>query len=139
VLQPTDLERSVMALLLRGEHPALEVLRRQWQEARSTRRETSGVGSFLTLDVPASVPALVADRRITLGDVVVDLPACPEAIGAVLFVEGGALSMLELFTFDRPWPDDTSGFSVRYIREPRTLSQLDDEPSIPSRSPTAPK
>jgi hypothetical protein len=25
--------------------------------------------------------------------------------------------MLELFTFDRPWPHDTSGFSVRYVRE----------------------
>jgi len=125
MIDATDLERSIMALLLAEEHRALEVLRRQWREVKLASREMSGVGSFLAIEVPASVPVLVSSRRLTLGDVVVDLPGRKDAIGAVLFVEGGALSMLELFTFDRPWPDDTSGFSVRYIREPRVLSELD--------------
>lgn len=125
MIEPTDLERSIMALLLRGEHPALEVLRRQWHEAKLTSREMSGVGSFLRISVPVSVPVVLTDRRFTLGDVVVDLPGCRDAVGAVLFVEGGVLSMLELYTFDRPWPDDTSGFSLRYTREPRILSELE--------------
>jgi hypothetical protein len=123
-MDPTVLEQAVVALLLRGDHPALYSLRRQWDAAEVTSREMSGVGCFVTIRVPASTPALKTTPRFTLGDVVVDLPGREAAVGAVLFVDDGALAMLELFAFDGPWPDDTSGFKVRYTHEPRVLSQL---------------
>jgi hypothetical protein len=56
---------------------------------------------------------------------VVDLPGRETAVGGVLFVEHGALALLELFTFEGTWPDDTSRFTARYTREPRVLSQLE--------------
>ncbi len=85
----------------------------------------SGVGSFITIGVPPSAPVLGTTQRITFGDVVVDLPGREAAVGSVLFVEHGVIGMLELFTFDGPWPEDTTGFRPRYTSTPRMLSQLE--------------
>ena len=123
-MKPTALEDAIVELLLRGEHPGLDILRSQWAGSEVTNRETSGVGGFVTIKVPASSPVLAAKKRFTLGDVVLDLPGREAAIGAVLFVENGVLDMLELFTFDGAWPEDTSGFKVSCTREPRVLPEL---------------
>jgi hypothetical protein len=124
-MEPTHLESTIMEFLLRGEHPVLAALRRQWTCAKLTDREMTGVGCFVTIEVPHPAPSLTTKDRIALADVAVDLPGREAALGAVVFIENGVLAMLELFTFDGPWPDDTSGFEVKYIQEPRVLSKLD--------------
>jgi hypothetical protein len=43
----------------------------------------------------------------------------------VLFVEGGRLAVLEMFTYGDPWPDDTSVFSIQRAPKPRDLRELE--------------
>ena|ERR1700733_14165224 len=126
-MNPTDLERAIMDFLLGGDHPVLAVLRSQWAQARVTGRELTRVGFFLKMHVPPSARLATTKRLFTLGDdVVIDLPGRETIAGVVLFVRNGILDLLELYTFDSPWPIDTSGFVVRYSREPHDLSVLDN-------------
>lgn len=124
-MKPTALEQAIVDLLLLGDHPALDVLRRQWATAEITNRAMSGVGCFVAIGVPTGAPILSTDRRITFGDVVVDLADREAAIGGVLFVDQGVLAMLELFTFDGSWPEETDDFALRYTSAPRVLLQLE--------------
>ena len=118
------LEEAVIRHALAGTHPVLEALRDQWRQAAATVREASGKGVFVTIEVPDTTKALTTVYRVTIADVVVDLPGEPEAIGAVLFVDYGKIAMLELYAFEGAWPSDVSGFRVRYAHDPRTLESL---------------
>jgi len=113
------LERAVLEKLLHGDAPMLEALRAQARSARVSR-ETTGVGFFLTFELPPDVP-VVERVDFELGDVHAVLEGLERGAGFVLFVRDGRLSMLEGFSYDEPWPDAPSHFALSYQREPRTL------------------
>ncbi|MEO7730873.1 MAG: hypothetical protein ABIY55_07880 [Kofleriaceae bacterium] len=110
-LQP--LEAAVLDRLLAGDHPVLVRLRGQLSRATVTRRERTGVGFFVDFALPpAEEPASVGTLRI--GDVAATVTGLQHGAGFVLFVNDGLIKMFEGFSYDEPWPDEITKFSVRY-------------------------
>lgn len=97
----------------------LEALRAQARSARVSR-ETTGVGFFVTFELPPDAPVL---ERVDfeLGDVHAVVKGLERGAGFVLFIRDGRLSMLEGYSYDEPWPDPPGDFSLSYEREPRAL------------------
>lgn len=118
----THLERFVIDMLLAGELPALRALRQQFAASRPVSRELTGVGFFTYFDVPASTPRVAVPGRLAFGDVEASIDGLEHGAGFVLFIQDGALEMLEGYTYDEPWPVDVTSFSLRYISAPRNLS-----------------
>jgi hypothetical protein len=120
----TALERSVMEMFLSGEHPSLHTLRRQLAAFRTARREFTGVGFFTYFAVPSGSERAHLSGQIVLTDVWATVKGLEHGAGFVLFVVDGLLDMLEGFTFDEPWPQEISEFTVRYAKTPRDMSML---------------
>ena len=110
----TPLERGVMGYLLKGDDPTLEILRRQFSAATVVGREYTGVGFFAQFAVDSMSPRIPATQRITLGDVIVEFPRLKHGAGFVLFIDQGAINMLEGFTYDEAWPDQIADFKLSY-------------------------
>src|SRR6266568_178399 len=123
-MELTRLERAVLDMLLAGEHSMLEALRAQLAVCTLTSRDMSGVGFFTSLAVPPKAPRLpVRGRTRPFGDVLADFPGSGHGAWFLLYLEDGALAMLEGYTFADPWPADSSEFSLRYDSQPRRVSE----------------
>ena len=110
----TILEEQVLQKLLRGDDELLSVLRQQAQQVRVTLRKMTGVGFFTTLDVPAEAPRVKDRPKFQLGDVNGTADNVKDGLGFLLYVTDGALSMLEGYTYDEPWPDEVRGLVLTY-------------------------
>src|SRR4051812_21994815 len=109
------LETAVMQKLLDGDSPLFESLREQFRVATVKSRELTGVGFFVDFALPPGVePIKIGEPRLVFGDVEATIPGLQLGAGFVLFVEHGLLQMLEGHTYGEPWPDDTTGFELRY-------------------------
>jgi hypothetical protein len=115
-MELTQPEHQFLDALLAGSHPALAVLREQLASASVERREFSGVGFFTHFAVPSNAPRLPV-RRWVLSDVGITHPALQNGGGALLFVEDGALTMLEAYVYgSETWPKRDDGFEVAYLK-----------------------
>jgi hypothetical protein len=110
----TTLEEQVLEMLLRGQDEVLDVLRQQVKDAQVSSREFTGVGFFTNFEVPAEVPRVRARPKFELGDVNGMADNVKHGLGFLLFVNDGALSMLEGYTYDEPWPDEIRGLVLTY-------------------------
>jgi len=119
-----DLERSVIALLLAGQHPVLDALRRQFQVSNVERRELTGCGFFTYFIVDHSAAPPSAQKSLRIGDVDAIIPGLRLGAGFVLFVEDGYLDNLEGYTYDEPWPSSVSGFETTYTGGSRNMEGL---------------
>jgi hypothetical protein len=108
----TDFERAVMTKLVDGEHPVLRELQKQLELSSVRKREKTGVGFYLYLEVPESV--CMSSLDLKLGDVIADIAELKHGAGFVLYVKNGRLNMLEGYSYDEPWPDSISKYSVKY-------------------------
>jgi hypothetical protein len=99
-----EFERSIMTLLLQGDHPILTILQQQYASAKVESREFSGVGFFTEFEVSETVP-LVEPPNFAAGNVDIQLQNLPNGAGCVLFIRDGKLACLECYTFSEPWPD----------------------------------
>jgi hypothetical protein len=123
--QFTNLERAVLEMMLVGENSELKILREQFSKATFKTREMTGSGFFTNLDIPAAIPRLAKKDQVTIIDVSANLPKLKHGAGFVLFVDEGALSCLEGFCYDEPWPDSTAGYELSYLQEsPRGSGKL---------------
>ena len=109
-----DLTAVLMPGLLAGENPSYAVLRAQYARCSITRVELTGVGFFVSFDVPGdmerSIPANIAG-----GDAVIRYAESPVQAGCVLFVRDGLLRELEVYTFDAEWPEHATVTSVESV------------------------
>lgn len=123
---PNDLEAAAMRMLLAGDHQALAALRTQWSVAKVLSRTLTGVGFFTEFEVPSEAPrASLRAERLRLGDVEAVIPGLAHGAGFLLYLERGALSLLEGYTYDEPWPATVDGFRLAYHDEARSeLDQL---------------
>ncbi len=110
----TTLEEQVLEMLLRGQDEVLDVLRQQVKDAQVSSREITGVGFFTNFEVPAEAPRVRARPKFELGDVNGMADNVKYGLGFLLFVNDGALSMLEGYTYDEPWPDEIRGLVLTY-------------------------
>jgi hypothetical protein len=135
ILELTPFELAVMQALLADDQPLepledeflsagvdatpegvrriLAVLRDQFASSKIVSREFSGAGFFTRLSVLPEAPRLPA-ARLVFGNVHVDSPELEVGAGSILFIEEGALSMLETFTYtDEMWAVPVS-FTIRH-------------------------
>jgi hypothetical protein len=109
----TDLERKVMQAFIDGEDDILSILREQLEAIVVVNREMTGVGFFTTFVVSDEVRR-ADDRSFKLGDVIANISGLAHGAGFLLYVEHGALHMLEGYTYDEPWPKEISAFELTY-------------------------
>jgi hypothetical protein len=121
----TAVERSVLQMFLKGDHPALSILRRQLALSRPARREFTGVGFYTYFDLVSGVQPADVRPRVVLSDVSATVEGLEHGAGFALFVNHGLLHMLEGYTFDEPWPTRVGGFALRYGQVPRDLSMIE--------------
>jgi hypothetical protein len=109
------LERTLMDWLLAGDHPALATLRAQYAAAEIEERDFSGGGCSVDYRVPPGAPRLHGDADLQLDDVVFYLEDVETDGSAILFIRRGVLHMLELATWDEPWPAVPKLDEVQYL------------------------
>jgi len=133
--QMNDVERELLGALLSGNDPILLALRNQLSESRIESRELSGVGFFLNVSVPASVPR-IRSGRIIIGEVYFDLEGSEHGGGAILFVDDGHISMLEAYLdADEQWPKEPHLTRVYYDSDPRDMEALRKNWSLQQAAP----
>jgi hypothetical protein len=114
------LESAVLDLLLSRPDEGYAVLREQLTAVEVTARETSGAGFFTSLSLPSDSPKAPGTVGNPLGtgayedDVYADIEGMAHGAGFLLWLEDGLMSQLEGFAYGDPWPDDVTGFAVRW-------------------------
>src|ERR1700686_78288 len=111
-----EIERQVTTFLLDGDHPVLAVLREQAALARVATRDLTGVGFFTHFDAPSTAPRLLSPSSIVIADGCADGAGLEAGAGFLLFIDGGAISTLECFTFSGAWPVEAQLIRLYYVR-----------------------
>jgi hypothetical protein len=104
-------------MLLQGDNDALALLRRQAEQARAASRKMTGVGFFTKFALPPGVPRLPGRQTFKFGDVNGTADNVNHGVGFLLYVDDGALSMLEGYTYDEPWPNELRGLVLKYAEQ----------------------
>src|SRR5437899_1103981 len=100
------LEDDVLTMLLKGDDPVLGILREQAQVATKGQRKFTAVGFFTSLHLPQAAPRLEGNPSIRFGDVIARIPCLHIPADFILFVDQGALNVLEGFTTGEDlWPE----------------------------------
>jgi hypothetical protein len=116
----TQLELAVLDMLLTGEHPVLETLRRQFARSHPTERQFTGVGFYTGIHIfDDSVPSL-GRKSFELADVQARFRHSDDQVLFLAFIRDGWLCMLEGaadFGFEGPkhvhsWPAEHGEYSL---------------------------
>jgi len=110
----TPLETQLLQMLLHGDSEELIVLREQAALVQVSSREMTGVGFFTNFAVPPDAPHIAGRPTLRFGDVNGTADNVKHGVGFLLHVTDGALSMLEGYTYDEPWPDEIRGLVLTY-------------------------
>ena len=111
-----EMERLALKMLLAGDSEELAVFRAQLNGATVASREFTGVGFFTHLSVPAELPRARNRDRLVLSDLYAEVSGLEHDAGFVLFVEDGAIDVLECHIVDDNWPDDATMRRPYYVR-----------------------
>jgi len=123
-----ELEQTILTMLLAGEHPLLAVLREQLAVVEVENREFSGVGFFTELRVPPAAPRWDGAPRLIIGDVYAEMTGFTQPVGFLLFVNDGALDMLECFIHDDQWPTTEPALVRAYYVRTSEKSEVVETP-----------
>ncbi|HZK91284.1 MAG TPA: hypothetical protein VFC56_14155 [Stellaceae bacterium] len=98
-------ERQIIASMLLAECGPASAFLRQLALARADKRRLTGVGIFVDLSLPESVPRVDrANTELSTG-YRTSFPAPADLVGFTLFIREGVLSFLEGYTYgDVAWP-----------------------------------
>ena len=108
----TELERRSLELLLSAVNCADPAIRGQLDHVRVKKREYTGVGCFINLDVPNQYVA--QDKsRVVISNLSGEMSGLNNGFGGVLYIEDGKLTALEFFTYDEQWPVEPGGFMLQ--------------------------
>jgi hypothetical protein len=106
-------EHAVLEMLLAGDIPALNILRRQLQSCTVAKREFTGAGVFVELNVMGDCEKMVPPE-FRFGDVEAKIDGLENGAGFVLLVEDGRLKLLEGYSYNEEWPKEISHFELTY-------------------------
>jgi hypothetical protein len=110
----SDMERSVIQMLLNGDAITFRTLREQLIHCHVSHRTLTGVGFITDLEVDPTIARLTNKGRIIWGDVLADMEGIQNGVGFVLVLENGYLRMLEGYSFGEPWPEQAKLIRLRY-------------------------
>ena len=108
------LEDDLLRMLLEGNDAMLMILRNQLSHVVFAKEELSGSGIFITFKLAKEVVAIPGEPGIRFGDVAIELEGLTNPAGCVLFVDSGRLSLLEIYSYDEPWPENLGSYKLRY-------------------------
>jgi len=130
-----ELEQEVLELLLAGDDPVLAMLRLQLANVTQRPRELSGVGFFTRFEVSEQAPQILGNPSFGFGDVTGEIEGLTRGADFVLFIDKGLLSMLEVCTYEEPWPREFKTFKLKYMSgKIRDFASLRATPGWPSRN-----
>ena len=121
-----EFEHKLMNMLLAGDDEILMKLRKQYQLAKIDSRDISVVGFFTRYSIPHSDDLYIDRESFAFGDVFGSAGGIDRAVGFVLFVREGYISLLEGYTnlIDR-WPQSYDEIQLSYdTGEKRDLTTL---------------
>lgn len=113
-----------MRLLLAGDDPVLHILQKQFNQASIESREMTGKGFFTYFAIPEKVQLLPGKPSFNIGDVEASIPSVRYGTAFLLWITDGALDFLEGYTYDDPWPDNITEFSISYIGGERNINEV---------------
>jgi hypothetical protein len=127
----TKLEKGVLGMLVDGKAETFQILRKQFLAAHVAERHLTGAGFWTYFSVPDEVTRLPGNPSFRFGDVDADIKGLQNGAGFLLQVQNGFIYILEGYSFDEPWPDDTNAFHLYY----ESGLQRNEEQVIKSFSP----
>jgi hypothetical protein len=110
----TKLEKAVLEVLVDGKAETFQLLRKQYLAARVAERHLTGVGFWTYFSIPDDVAKFPGNQSFRFGDVSADIKGLENGAGFLIQVKDGYIYMLEGYSFDEPWPDDTNTFKLYY-------------------------
>src|SRR5690348_3235351 len=110
----TLLENEVLRALLDGEDTALATLREQLGLLDVASRRMTGAGFFTDFAVSPAARRLPNPAPLKLGDVNATAAGVARGLGFLLYIDDGALSRLEGYTYDEPWPARLASLKLSY-------------------------
>lgn len=112
-----QLADQVMKMLLSGDDEVLITLREQYERAAIISEEDTGVGFFICYQVDHAL-RVGEEFKTTfhLGDIDGEVDGIDGAVGFVLFIKDGYLTMLEGYTngIDK-WPETDAEIKLHHI------------------------
>lgn len=118
----TDIELTMIGMLLAGDDPDLEALRRQAATARVVSRDLTGNGFITTFAVDRDLPK--ASRGLILTDVMGEFSSLEYDAFFLLSACGGVASILECSIVDTAWPKDATLIRAYYVHPEGPDSQM---------------
>jgi hypothetical protein len=110
----TAFESDALGALLRGNDPALAILRCQAEVATVRSREHTAVGFFAEIAVPPTAVRPAGVPSFKLGDVFGTCDGLEGGFGLLLHVSEGLIHLLEGYAFEEHWPDVPTNVGFRY-------------------------
>lgn len=104
-----EFEKILMNILLNGDNEILKKLRKQYELSEVISREISNYGFFTMFKIPENMDLGISNFKFHIGDIDGKVNDIDYAIGFILFIENGYISMLEGYcnVMDE-WPKDYS-------------------------------
>ena len=112
MIKVTQLEKEVMEQLLSNTDEPSRTLRKQYELASIEKRSLTGTGFFTYFSVPEDAPRLGKEISAKFGDVTAEIQGLRFGAGFVLHVKSGAIEFLEGYSYEEPWPDNVTEFTL---------------------------
>ena len=110
-----QLAQRLMPLLLEGEDPCLACLRKQWHAAEVSIQAETNWGFYAHFVVPDGIEK-AEPPDFAGGSALIKVQGVANDAGCILYVRGGKLECLEVYTYDQPWePPPQFGTVVQYV------------------------
>jgi hypothetical protein len=107
-------DHQILEFALTGDHPVLAILREQLSQATLSARDYTGVGYYTNITVSAQACRLPSSRLV-IHDVHAEVTGLEHGAGFAVFLEEGALSLLEGFCYEDAWPTDATVHRLFYM------------------------
>jgi len=111
-----QMERRALEMLLAGDNDELAVFRAQLSATTVASREFTGVGFFTRLSVPAELPRVKGRAHMVISDLCAEVSGLEHEASFLLFMEDGAIDVLECAIVDDHWPVDATLRRPYYVR-----------------------
>lgn len=110
-----DFECKLIGMLLYGEDEVFIKLEKQYEKAKIVSRDFSDVGFFTHFSILPSDDLCIDSKSFYIGDVDGMVDGINGAVGFVLFVKDGYISMLEGYTNAiEKWPKSYDAITLSY-------------------------
>lgn len=125
-MEHAELEMKLMKMLLSGDDEVLNKLRKQYEVAKVVSRDFSDVGFYTSFSLENRSDLCIKDKTFHIGDVDGNIDGIEGAVGFVLYVKNGYITLLEGYTnVVNTWPKLYDRISLSYDSgETRNIATL---------------